>query len=245
MARFHKKFSYVKVTETWFTYKFNFRDLFTLNAYLHIKDAENQKIFGIQDNSCTVELKLDSDIETIFANFRPTLRRDIKNSQKELVECHFRDDKIDEFVSFHNAFANSKKIWLTSKSRIEEMGDNIKMSFATLNGQTLAVHSYLVDEEVGIARLLHSASNRLDENIDKNLTGRAGKLLTYKDIIFFKEAGYKIMDFGGYADNTEDKSLKGINEFKLSFGGEKVTCVNYYSIPHYVLKKIREKISSV
>lgn len=29
------------------------------------------------------------------------------------------------------------------------------------------------------------------------------------------------MDFGGYAENTDNKSLKGINDFKLAFGGQR------------------------
>ncbi|MEI2749887.1 MAG: hypothetical protein V9E88_14145 [Ferruginibacter sp.] len=56
----------------------------------------------------------------------------------------------------------------------------------------------------------------MKNSIDK-LIGMANKLLTAKDIGYFKEQGYKMMDFGGYAENTEDKSLKGINDFKLSF----------------------------
>lgn len=240
MVRFHKKFYFFKVYENWFTYKFNFFQLFTLNSYLHLKNIEGKKIFGVQKNSCTVELNLEQDVDTIYGNFRNTVKQEIRKSEKEGVVCDFEQNKVDEFVAFYNDFANAKKIYPTSKQRVVELGNNLEMCFANLNGEMLVAHTYLVDKEVGIARLYHSASRRLDETVDRNVIGRANKLLTYKDILHFKEKGYKILDFGGYADNTEDKSLKGINEFKLSFGGEKVTCINYNSILYYTIKKITD-----
>lgn len=211
-----------------------------MNSHLHIKNNEGRKIFGIRNDSATVELKLDQPEETIYANFRNTVKQEIRKSEKEGVVCDFREDNIDEFVTFYNDFANAKKIYPTSKQRIVEMGESLKMSYASLNGELLVTHSYLIDEKVGIARLFHSASRRLDETVDRNVIGRANKLLTYKDIVHYKDKGYKILDFGGYADNTEDKSLKGINEFKLSFGGEKVTCINYNSIVYFTLKKLSD-----
>ncbi len=240
MVRFSKKFYFLKVYENWFTYKFNFFRLFTLNSYLHLKNTEGKKIWGIQKNSWTVELDLTQDMETIYANFRNTVKQEIRKSEKEGVVCTFEQDKIDEFVAFYNDFANAKKIYPTSKQRVVELGNNLVMCFASINGEMLVAHTYLVDEEAGIARLYHSASRRLDETVDRNVIGRANKLLTYKDIVHFKENGFKILDFGGYTENTEDKSLKGINEFKLSFGGEKVECINYNSVLYFTIKKITD-----
>lgn len=239
MIRFSKKFYFFKVYENWFTYKFRFLDLFTLNCYLHIKNSEERKIFGIRKDSATVELNLDQPEETIYSNFRNTVKQEIRKSEKEGVTCDFRQDNVEEFVAFFNAFANAKNIDPISKQRIIEMGDSLELSYANLNGEMLVAHSYLVDPKVGIVRLVHSASRRLDETIDRNVIGRANKLLTYKDILHYQSKNYKILDFGGYADHTEDKSLKGINEFKLSFGGQKVTCINYYSIFYFLLKKLR------
>jgi len=51
--------------------------------------------------------------------------------------------------------------------------------------------------------------------MDRNLVGRANKYLTVKNILHFKEEGYKTFDFGGYAKDTSDESLKGINNYKL------------------------------
>jgi hypothetical protein len=64
----------------------------------------------------------------------------------------------------------------------------------------------------------------------------------YDDMIHFKEKNYKIYDFGGYALNTQIKSLQGINDFKESFGGLMKVCHSYYTYLYYFLKRITEKI---
>jgi lipid II:glycine glycyltransferase (peptidoglycan interpeptide bridge formation enzyme) len=237
MISYKKKFYFFKVRETWFNYHSTFSDLFGLNIYSHVKNNQNSKIYGVKNNSYTVELSLLPGIEEITSNFRNTVKQEIRKSEKEGVECFFERD-VDTFVRFYNEFAKAKNIYPANKQMIERIGPQFQISFAKLNGELLAAHSYLVDEELGIARLFHSASRRLDETFDRNVIGRANKLLTAKDIFHFKEKGFTLMDFGGYAENTEDKSMKGINEFKLSFGGIKVECVNYQSLLYYLLNKI-------
>lgn len=241
MISYQKKFYFFKVRETWFQYKFHPANLFGLRLYSHVKNIEGKKIIGIKDNSFTVELPLDEDKDIILSNFRNTVKQEIRKSEKEGVMCAF-ETNIDEFVSFYNDFAKAKNIYPTNRKMVERIGESFYTSFARLNGELLAAHSYLVDEKLGIARLFHSASRRLDENIDRNIIGRANKQLTSFDIFYFKEKGFKLLDFGGYAENTTNKSLQGINEFKLSFGGTKVECINYNSIPYFIMKKIAAKL---
>lgn len=237
MISYTKKFYLWQVRETWFRYRFRAKDIFSLALFSHVKEYDNKPRFCVKDVSYTVELPLDKDADAILAGFRNTVRQEIRKSEKEDVVCSFKND-VDRFVAFYNDFASLKKIYPASKKMIEGMGKHFVTSFAEKDGELLAAHSYLVDEELGIARLLHSASRRLDQTYDRNIIGRANKYLTAKDIFHFKESGFKILDFGGYAENTTDKSLQGINEFKLSFGGEKLACNNYHSIVYFVLRKL-------
>lgn len=142
------------------------------------------------------------------------------------------------FVDFYNGFAADRNIDLTSERRLKEMQPFLQVSMAFQDGMLLAAHSYLADTEAGITRLMQSASARLNPAADKQLTGRANKLLHYFDMLHFKEKGFKIYDFGGYAMNTDDKGLQGINHFKLSFGGEIKICKNYFSVPYFIFKKL-------
>lgn len=243
MIRYSKKFYFFKVYETWFQYKFRFSDLFTLNTYQHVKEYKSKKVVGQKAISHTVELDLTLPEETIIANFRNTVKQEISKSEKEGVSCSFNGD-IDRFVEFYNDFAAVKGISMTSRRRIDEMGNHFFISFGHSGDDLLVAHSYLVDKEIGIARLYHSASKRFDETFNRNMIGRANKLLTYKDILYFREQGLKILDFGGIAEGTTDKSLAGINEFKLSFGGTKVECINYNSFGYSFLKKLGRKMGA-
>jgi len=184
-----------------------------------------------------LEISLVQDIDLIFSGFSETVRSQIRKSQKEGVTCCFHNDT-DGFVLFYNEFANYRGIPQTSVKRIREMGENMRMSYGILDGQIVSAHSYLVDKEVGIVKLFHSASRRFETKKDASKIGRSNKLLHYKDMIHFKEQGFTLYDFGGYAENTKDQGLKGINEFKLSFGGKKVICNNYYSVGYILLKKV-------
>ena len=236
MIRYYKKFTFVKVYESWFTYEFKFWDIFSFNAFFHLKNKPRW-IPAIRNHSYTLELDLEQDVNVITSSFSKQIRQQIKIAENENTVCFFHE-QVDEFVDFFNEFALKKDTWTTSKKRIEEMKDNIKLSFATNNGQILAAHSYLVDKEEGIVRHIHSATKRLDENFDRNLIGRANKYLTVTDILYFKENGLKIFDFGGFAKNTQDEGLKGINNYKLLFGGKLVDCINYYSVNLWLMKKV-------
>jgi len=238
MIRYYKKFYFLKVYENWFQYQYRFSNVIGLNAYWHVKKQDREKIPGIQQISHTIELDLCQDTDTITANFSKQIRQQARVAETEGITCNFDNGEIDTFVEFFNDFARKKNTDLVSRRRMEEFGDNIKLSFALYNGEVLAAHSYLTDPETGIVRHHHAATRRLDEQIDRNLIGRANKYLTTRNIFYFKEQGYKIFDFGGYAKDTTDESLKGINNYKLLFGGQVAESFNYFSYSYWLFKKL-------
>ena len=237
MIRFTKKFYFWKVQDTWFVYQYRFSHAFTLAQFSFVKKHDSTPRFCVKDISHTVELSLEPGMESIIAGFRNTVKQEVRKAEQEQVTCSFREDT-DRFIEFFNDFAALKKLYPAKKDMIRSMGAHFQTSFAEIDGEMLVAHSYLVDPELGICRLFQSASRRLDERFDRKLIGRANKLLTAKDIQHFKEKGFKLMDFGGYAENTSDKGLQGINDFKLSFGGHKAECINYYTWPYAVLRKL-------
>ena len=237
MVRYKKKLFIFNINETWFNYDYSIWNIFKLNVFMHVKEAEHKKKTGKLDISHTLELDLQQDLESIFSNFSKQIRQQVKIAESEGTTCYFHHE-IEKFANFFNDFAIKKETFTTSKEKILELGDSVKLSFAENNGQILAAHSYLVDNKIGIVRHLHSATKRLDVQFDRNLIGRANKYLTVKDILYFKEKGYKVFDFGGFAKDTEDESLKGINNYKLLFGGKLVSCYNYYSYGYWYLKTL-------
>lgn len=237
MIRYYKKFYFLKVYENWFQYKYRLKDVFGINVYWHVKKQDTAKVPAIKFISHTVELDLHQDSETIQANFSKQIRQQARIAETEGINCTFQND-IDVFVEFFNDFARKKNTDLVSRRRMEEFGDGITLSFAMHNGEIMAAHSYLTDKEAGIVRHHHAATRRLDDQVDKNLIGRANKYLTVKNILYFKEQGYKTFDFGGYAKDTTNESLKGINNYKLLFGGTVVESVNYFSYAYWLFKKL-------
>lgn len=237
MISFTKKFYFLKVRENWFAYEPAFSDSFSLTAYLNIQNSGKKGIWWIKKITHTVQNSLLLDNDAILSGFDGSIRNQINKAEKEGIECSYQKD-IDNFVDFFNAFVIRVKIPPTSRRRLEEMGDNLILSFARLNGEILSAHAYVVDSEVSIVYMLHSASRRFDDSFDRAQIGRSGKLLHYKDMLYFKEKGFKIYDMGGYAENTKDEGLAGINSFKLSFGGKKVVCVHYYSVGYKLLNVV-------
>ena len=237
MIRYYKKFYFIKVYENWFQYKYRLKDILGLNVYWNVKIQYTPKVHGIKFISHTIELDLRQDTDTINSNFSKQIRQQARAAETEGINCTFNND-ITTFVDFFNDFAKKKNTSLVSQRRMEEFGNGIKLSFAMYNGEILAAHSYLTDNEAGIVRHHHAATRRLDDQVDKNMIGRANKYLTVKNIFYFKEQGYKIFDFGGYAKDTPDESLKGINNYKLLFGGQVTESVNYFSYGYWIFKKL-------
>ena len=103
---------------------------------------------------------------------------------------------------------------------------------AVYGGETLAGGIYL--ENKSIIKALIGASKRLD--VDKNkrtLVGYANRLLDWEVIKYAKEKGVKEFDFGGLWPEEEaekDQKKKGINSFKLGFGGEIKNRYSYHKI---------------
>ena len=243
MVSYYKKIFRFKVQETWFGYQFRTPDIFALNVFMHVKDQHKKKFHVVKNISHTVELNLEQDEQIIFANFSNDVRRKIKKAATDGTICYFKDD-IDAFVEFFNDFAIRKNTFTTSREKMLALGDFVAMSFAENNGQIIASHSYLIDKNLGIVRGIHSGTRRLHENADKSLVGRAHKYLVVSDILHFKKMGFKVFDFGGYVKDTHDASMKGINSFKLFFGGKIVTCINYYSYGYWFLKKLSKLIGT-
>ncbi|KYP13257.1 hypothetical protein [Flavihumibacter sp. CACIAM 22H1] len=237
MVRFKKKFLFLNVTENWYHCQPGFWDKIMPTAWLHVKNREKPVSPGYTDTTYTIENDLTLDPETILAGFVKSNRQQIRQAEEAGVTCVFHDD-VEGFVDFFNEFARSVNIGTTSVRRIEEMKGFLKLSYAKHEGRILVAHSILIDDTYKIVRAFHSASKRTDDAFDKSLIAKANKALHYHDMLHFKELGYKVYDFGGYTQNTEDKALLGINNFKASFGGEVVACTNYYTVTYQLLKKI-------
>ena len=239
MIKYFKKTGPLKIYEIWFDHHTKFTDLFSVFGVFHLK--KDKKIYGVKTISHTIEIELQKSSEEVFNGFNKKIRQDYRHAE----ESDFTIEKTTDlalFANFFNEFAKQRNTFTTSVKRLQEKLPYLQIYVVKYKGEIYAAQSYLVDDDEKMIRYYQSSSLRLQEDIDKNIVARAGKYLLMKSIMMYNEQGYKIFDMGGYAMNTTDEGLQGINTFKSKFGGQIVECVDYYSYPYCLLKKLSKLI---
>lgn len=232
------KYRILTNTEYWFSEN---KDLKNNLGIVSFRQAKNDIIMkGYKKETFhTLISDLTASKEDILKNFSSTVRNEINRSIKEDVITVFNDSK-SNFIPFYNNFASLKGLRILKKRSLSSYKRNLIITSAFSQNTQLCSHSYLIDYEIKRVRLLQSATMRFSEDIDHNLIGRANKYLHFQDMIYFKNQGYKIYDWGGIAANPTDSSLIGINRFKKSFGGEELIEYDYTSMLYEILLKVKK-----
>lgn len=84
-------------------------------------------------------------------------------------------------------------------------------------------HAYVYDDKNCV--LIYSVSDFRNEGINKELAGRANRLLHWRDILYFKNRKLIRYDWGNISNLD---CPNGIDKFKMSFGGEIVKVYNVF-----------------
>lgn len=206
---------------------------------IHLQSAKNRNVLGFcRKTFYTKVLSLKEDNSILLGKMDKGTQYDIRRSIKDGVECGIEKD-IDKFITFYNAFSNSKGIGSITSEHIFKKHEIVILK-SYLNEDVLTMHAYICDKAASRVRLLYSASNQEIEHIKekKQLVGRANRYLHYFAISRFKDSGFFLYDFGGYALNTDNKALMGINSFKDSFGGDILEEYNYYPYIYLAALKV-------
>ena len=165
----------------------------------------------------------DEIIEKISKNGRYEIRRAAKENveTKMIMNSDVTAQVINDFCDFFVEFWKSKDVIYKARDALyDEINQYVKkeafaLSIAYIKGRPYVYHTYLIDKEN--VRLYHSASlYRIDEEVPHSLIGMANRYLHKEDMMYFKQIGKQLYDWGG-AGKTEE--VKSITEFKQSFGG--------------------------
>jgi hypothetical protein len=208
---------------------------FIQSAYTRPKFGFKRSLFytKIADLTC-------NDITEPFSN---DTKYQVRRALKEGISCR-TSENIAEFVNFYNRFATSKNLeeFRLSENDIRRFGDNLCLRAAySPEDQVLVYHSYLIDRSIKRVRGLSSASMIHDTSVEhsnRRFIGRANRFLIYQDMLYFKELGFEVFDFGGYAYNTKNKTMQGINAFKDEFGGKLIREANYEMLLQFLVKVV-------
>jgi hypothetical protein len=234
MVSYFIKYGIFPVRVNWFGMQQKVMDKFIPSVYYHIKGNVSDFV-GHKELGHTLEISLTQSVDELKTGMVKSYRQQIRQSEEAgIVFKEIADRTI--FVPFYNAFAEGKGIPTLSNRRIHEYGSDFQVVGAYLDDSLLAAHTYLIDKESNTVRVFHSATQRLNGSVDRNLVGKANKYLHYCGMIHFKNKGFEIYDFGGIAYNTENVDLQGINNFKTQFGGNVVESFTIYSYLYYFLR---------
>jgi lipid II:glycine glycyltransferase (peptidoglycan interpeptide bridge formation enzyme) len=157
---------------------------------------------------------LTQDEETIWKNIRRKRRGDIMRAKKLgviiVVDTVFKfwDEWWESVKKVRNRIGKPLYPWMKGKKT-----DGI-LVIAYLKGKVLAGEWYTIEGKTLRTRIAASRSHDM-----KTLAGNAHALLIWEAMKRAKKQGLTRFDFGGY-DSTGH--YKGVNEWKASFGGDRV-----------------------
>lgn len=236
---YRKKF--LKINQIWYPGKTTITELLGQRRkadilFVHGASKEETKgaFRGWQEyHTCMNDITLSE--EEMLAGINKAVKYQFRRSEKDNIEVRFYTKQdieadttlLDTFADLYGRMYQSKgsdtKLNVTAIERYLE-ADAILFSSVWHDGEMLVFHSYICDETD--ARLLHSASCFREESADQSMIGRANKRLHWEDIRYFKEKGLLRYDWGGISDF---ENPNGIDEFKLKFGGDKITYYNIFT----------------
>lgn len=202
-----------------------------------------QRKFGFKRTAKFTKL-IDLSDDNFIDGFSKNTRYDIRRGASEGITCKTITD-ISACTRFINRFLEDKNLGVNiTRNDLDIYGESLVIRAAfSAEGKELVYHTLLCDKTINRVRGLHSASIIHDKSLspyEKAVAGRANRYLDYDNFLYFKDLGYRFFDLGGYAYDTENESLQGINRFKDGFGGTLVEESNYESLPVYYLKILKQ-----
>ncbi len=215
----------------WFHERPRPRTAIGLTLYMQCRCVEDTPGF-VRRPFATKLIDLTANEESLLANCRHNTAYEIKRARREDIRFAL-EPRFDMFVSVFNEFARVSGLVPLTRSALDDYGDHITITQATLHEEPLVMHCYLVDRQASRARLLYSAStfHHTEESAKRYLIGRANRFLHFEDMLYFKRCGLHVYDLGGYAVDTTDPKRQAINRFKDGFGGTLKGESHFVSLP--------------
>ncbi|MDR0784467.1 MAG: hypothetical protein LBE74_01095 [Treponema sp.] len=229
---YYRKKNAMKIAEIWYNYEEKPDRKTDVLRYKFV--AENKRDAASFEELWTLLIDLTKPEDELFSHIRKNTRYEINRAKnKDGAQCFTLLEKDEEnmekllqYIDFFNIFAESKKRSRVDYSDVKQFYENKTFCVRYItdgDGAILTMHAYVVSD--GTARLHQSSSlfRNVADAETRNMIGRANRLLHWNDILFFKHAGVRYYDFGGWYGETTGTYAEQllINQFKESFGGEK------------------------
>lgn len=203
----------------------------------YIQSSADVNLFFMKKNkfySLIIDLKKSQN--EIILDCSSTCRNEIRRGEKIGIEFKIGLPTVDDGY-FIDEFLKEKGLGEFNKKYIQDLESMVCL--VELNGVRLATHLYKICAEIGRARLVYSAVAPSDIDIintgisSQRVIGIANRFLHYSSIMYFKDNGFSVYDFGGLGLDESNLKIKGINDFKKSFGG--IRSIEYNYTPYAIV----------
>lgn len=226
---------YTKIVDSKVIYT-QFRNLFDMSCFKPFFDKNGYK----HEEHLDILLSLTISVDELAQNLHKERKRNIAIAEKEGLIFRVLDndkdiaDVIDILkktyhrvkvpMSYEQLFINSKNI----------LGANIKFFGAFHNGKMIAGQVRLCYKEMVYAWYAGSDSEYFHK--------RPNDFLFWKVLLWSKENGYKVFDFGGAG---RPNVPYGVRDYKLKFGGELVNYGRIVKTHKPILMYFGQKVYSI
>jgi len=224
MIEFRRRMGPFVISEIWFSE--DVHDVEDVKA-VQFKNSSfsGDKEGFLKEISTTLVLDLTKSIDDIWNGMNKDCRRQINKAQKDNIIVRF-NERFDEFYRMNQDFRTRRRLPAAFISP-EEMRKNYFLATYESDGKLMGGHLSIKDG-LRIRQLYSCNMKDLESGISKSAYGQGNRLAIWEMIKSLKKEGLVEFDFGGYATGKLGEELKGINEFKLSFGGTVCEKFSYY-----------------
>jgi hypothetical protein len=191
----------------------------------------NQSPVPISGADCTpfstivIDLSLSQD--DLFSNLKSHTRHKIRRTQKDGLTYEFSNDgnrdAVLRFADHLDRCSDLKYLPRASRERLLVLARQRVLDLSWIRDKScemLCASSYLI-APCRLRGLFAGALYRsTTDPTRRTMIGRANRLLYWRDVMRFKDAGFRFFDFGGYYIGSADQEKLRVNDFKEEFGGK-------------------------
>lgn len=183
-------------------------------------------------------IDLRQELSTLFSRISSGTRYKIRRAEREGVSTDFTQDPsdsaVEEFTTFFDEFARHKGLARCNAKKLVALKRQQALVITRarhITGRSLVMHAYVADRDVQRLRLLYSASHfrGTADTEERNLIGRANRLLHWSEIQQAKNNRFEQYDLGGMPIGQDDPAKNAIARFKSEFGGTPLIEFNGYT----------------
>ncbi|MEL7119205.1 MAG: hypothetical protein AAFO07_07190 [Bacteroidota bacterium] len=229
---------------TWITFP-SLQELKPGISQVYLQASEKVFLFShIRIPFYTLRFDFNIPAEEWLMSLSSKSRNKIRRAGKDHLQF-ITDQDIDTIIELFNLTVQAKNLAPINTEKFDPHIPHLVTKLATTSGEVLVAHFYYLDQDQKIALLRYncSAYRKSNESEFKAMCGRANRLLFYEDYQYFQNRGFSFLDFGGYNPKDKAKAIKTVNDFKSDLGGIPIRQYNYYPIPYWLFRQIRNTIS--